>query len=642
MKLSALSVQKFRNIVDSGEVDIEAGVTCLVGKNESGKTAFLEAARRVKPVAGDRKFNRLHDYPAWREKRDGARDGKSNVRAVSATFTIDDNDRDAVTEELGPVLRGNTLTVHCDYDGEQTYDCDLDESAYVKGLTKGHELPKAELRELESVDNVDALRAWISRGKRSRSSRVRKTANDLESIAKDEFDLHPLAQLVGRVLQERIPDFLYFSDYSKLPSELWIKEVLDKQREERTDSEHTAACLLRLGGADATALVEQDYETRKRELENVANQLTRDALQYWTTNTHLRVHVDLSKEPYRYVDPETQERKRKTEFQLRIRVYDDGHGLSLPLAARSSGFQWFFSFLAAFSEYEASERPLVLLLDEPGVGLHARAQADFLRFIEERLSERCQVVYSTHSRFMVQPSKLHRCRLVEDRGGDVGTKISDNVLAKDKDTTFPLQAALGYDLAQNLFLGEDALVVEGVSDFLYLDTISQWLKDNEREGLRNSIVITPVGGSSKVPTFVALMAPRRIRFSVLVDSSIQEMQQIDDLKESGLLPVKNIIELGELLQTREADIEDLFEVDDYIRLFNGAFGSELSTGDLDGQGTVVSQICRKRQQESFNHTRVAKSFVRLGDEALSDLSGLTLRRFEELFKTVNENFNDEE
>ena len=80
--------------------------------------------------------------------------------------------------------------------------------------------------------------------------------------------------------------------------------------------------------------------------------------------------------------------------------------LSLPLEERSSGFHWSFSFLAAFSEYDDNNEPVVILLEEPDVGLHARAQADFLRFIAEHLAQRCQVIYATHSPFMTQPGKL--------------------------------------------------------------------------------------------------------------------------------------------------------------------------------------------------------------------------------------------
>ena len=77
--------------------------------------------------------------------------------------------------------------------------------------------------------------------------------------------------------------------------------------------------------------------------------------------------------------------------ELHIRMRDDQHELSLPFNERSSGSPWFFSFLTTFSRYEFNDKPIITLLDEPAFGLHAKAQKDFLRFIEERLAKRCQV-----------------------------------------------------------------------------------------------------------------------------------------------------------------------------------------------------------------------------------------------------------
>lgn len=122
--------------------------------------------------------------------------------------------------------------------------------------------------------------------------------------------------------------------------------------------------------------------------------------------------------------------------------------------------------MAAFSEYEYSKKNIIILLDEPGLGLHGKAQADFIRFIEERLSQKRQVIYSTHSPFMVQPNKLERVRIVEEKDSEQGSKITEDVLTTDPDTLFPLQGALGYDLAQHLFISKDNLVVEGTSIIL--------------------------------------------------------------------------------------------------------------------------------------------------------------------------------
>jgi len=110
-----------------------------------------------------------------------------------------------------------------------------------------------------------------------------------------------------------------------------------------------------------------------------------------------------------------------------------------------------------------------ILLDEPGLNLHGRAQGDLLRYIEEKLEPNHQVIYTTHSPFMVPADRLDYVRTVEDvveQKGPFdfishGTKVGGDVLSTDPDTLFPLQAALGYEISQTLFVGEHTLLVEG-------------------------------------------------------------------------------------------------------------------------------------------------------------------------------------
>src|SRR5690606_7734051 len=135
-----------------------------------------------------------------------------------------------------------------------------------------------------------------------------------------------------------------------------------------------------------------------------------------------------------------------------------------------------------------------------------RAQKDFLRFINERLAVNGrQVIFTTHSPFMVEPGRLERARLVEDKGTEHGTKVSKDVMSTDADTLFPLQGALGYDLAQHLFINEHNLVVEGTSDLTYISVISDFLKENSRTGYDDKWSVVPVGGADQIPTFVALL-----------------------------------------------------------------------------------------------------------------------------------------
>lgn len=204
-----------------------------------------------------------------------------------------------------------------------------------------------------------------------------------------------------------------------------------------------------------------EFESRTAELEAVSSDLSREMAEYWSTNPELRIKVEIEPETVAASNGQT-----SIVRYLNFRVEDRKHDFTNNFSLRSSGYQWFFSFLAAFSEFEDRD-DVVILLDEPTLTLHAKAQCDFLRFINKRLAPAGQVVYTTHSPFMVEEIE----RVVEDRG---------------EDSAFPLQAALGYDLSQNLFIGERNLLVEGPSDLAYLDVIGRYLRDQGEQDRRQA------------------------------------------------------------------------------------------------------------------------------------------------------------
>jgi predicted ATP-dependent endonuclease of OLD family len=306
----------------------------------------------------------------------------------------------------------------------------------------------------------------------------------------------------------------------------------------------------------------------------------------------------------------------------------------LPLEERSTGFRWFFSFLAAFSAYENDETPVVILLDEPGLGLHARAQADFLRFIDERLSKKCQVIYSTHSPFMVQPRKLERVRLVQDAGRAVGSSVTDNVLSSDRDTLFPLQGALGYDMVQHLFIAPHNLIVEGTSDFTYISLLSSFLTEIGKTGLDPKWSVIPVGGADLIPSFVALLG-HHLKVTVLVDSRKEGHQRLQQLEEQGILKGTRLISIGSVTETKLADIEDLFTPDDYLKLLNAAFEKNFTASDLVGKDPLVRRSARLLGVERYDHGKPATILLKNYAKILPKLSTQTISNFEKLFTKIN-------
>ncbi len=634
MKLVKVQIKLFRNILDSTEVTIQDDVTCLVGKNESGKTAFLHALYRLNPARSNVVFSVPDHYPAWLEKRDRLRGANlEKVIPVRAIFNLENKDRIAFDEQFGPgTLKSEKITIERDYSGELFLTYEIDEQRAVTHMVKQTDLPSEVMNKAKKLRTFDELSDFIAELKSSQEENTENTkvASSLEKQVSKTLGDRNLKEAIDGTLEKRIPKFFYYAEYSTLPARVKIHDLLETEEAKLDDDEHTALSLLRLAATDEEYLLNPDYERRKRELENVANAITLDVLKYWSQNPELRVHIDISQETI--ITPQKQPQAVLDE--LKIRMWDERHWLSLPFDEHSTGFQWFFSFLAAFSEFERKDTPVIILLDEPALGLHARAQKDFLRFIDERLAPKHQVIHTTHSPFMVQPGKLERVRIVEDRGREEGARVSQDITTTDPDTLFPLQGALGYDLVQHLFIATNNLVVEGTSDFAYLSIISDYLKTQNLTHLDDRWSIVPVGGADLIPTFVALLG-NHLDVTVLIDARKEGNQKLARLADEGYLAHKKIITVGQILGRKLADTEDVFTIEDYLVLYNRAFNTKIQPDELTGTDPIVSRIARHQNIEKFDHGRPADIFLRHRDEILPVFSQNTYSRFQKLFESIN-------
>jgi predicted ATP-dependent endonuclease of OLD family len=325
--------------------------------------------------------------------------------------------------------------------------------------------------------------------------------------------------------------------------------------------------------------------------------------------------------------------------------------MTIRLDERSAGFIWFFSFLVWFSEVTRQYgENLVVLLDEPGLSLHARAQSDLLRFIKEELLAKYQVIYTTHSPFMIDSADLLSCRTVEDASGPndevLGTKVGDDVLSTDVDTVFPLQAALGYDITQSLFVGEHCLLVEGPSDLLYLNWFSNELRHRKRIGLDHRWTITPCGGITKVSGFMTLFGGSKLHVAVLTDYAEGVKKKVRDLRESELLQEGHVITADMFVPgAGEADIEDVIGREMYVALVNSALelkGKKClgATRPAGAPERVVVEVETHFKtlgagDPEFDHFGPARFLVESGAGALPGMEA-ALDRFEDLFCKVNE------
>lgn len=194
---------------------------------------------------------------------------------------------------------------------------------------------------------------------------------------------------------------------------------------EKTGDRITDAFLALLGIDASRIAAAEDLGEIRRELEIAQAELSRQFLKVWTGNPGLRIELRVEREK------RTEERKRRTflfgrkpsvenRTYLCVTVRDVNSMAALPLENRSKGFRWFFSFWVWFEAIRKTEEtPFILLLDEPGLHLHEDAQEDLLRFMEE-LSSRYQIIYTTHSPYMLKERDTRIIRLINGHGG---TKI---------------------------------------------------------------------------------------------------------------------------------------------------------------------------------------------------------------------------
>jgi hypothetical protein len=107
------------------------------------------------------------------------------------------------------------------------------------------------------------------------------------------------------------------------------------------------------------------------------------------------------------------------------------------------------------------------------------------------------------------------------------------------------------------------------------------------------------------------------------------------MASSGLLDANRLITIGEITGQSDADVEDLFDEDDYLRLFNSSMGMTVAHASITGTDPVVVRLARLMGVPRFDHGKPADHFLRNRDTILPSLSATTLERFERLFERVN-------
>ncbi|HCD9233864.1 TPA: AAA family ATPase [Elizabethkingia anophelis] len=668
MRLIKARVQNYRSIIDTGEFEIEKLKTIMVGPNEAGKTVLLKALQQLNEPDDVPGFEVLRDYP--RSKFNDIDTGKVNpkdVKVVTGLFELEDEDKALIPEAYK----------NCKYE----YSKNIDNSSYhtlvnapkkvifkdiksdllrlLAHLDKQYtsENPEEQSNKpsdlietitdtfkddtILSADNSKSLKAFIVKnfalieeGNQKEEDRYNKLIEQIEFNEKyDE---------VLTILNKRIPVFILFNNYFKVKPSVHLEHLAIRTEQNLLEDQYYDygnLCLLKLLGFTARELSDLG-KTQSPDISNAAAlKVYKDKLDtrsYKLNAASVRLTDEIKKvwmpNPER---PEADKLKVTADGQYLKVVVEDDIGVDIELDQRSEGFQWLVSFFVVFfAEAMDKHKNAILLLDEPGMSLHGLKQRDFRDTIS-RLAEHNQTIYTTHSPFLVGPDELDLVRVVELKNRKDGTKVHTTISSSDPAGLLPLQEALGYDLAQSLFSQQKNLILEGLTDYWYIDATAQLLNDAKIESINEKIALVFANSASKVVYYATILFAHNLKVAALLDSDVAGDQAAQQENLVHTLGNKNILRTKDFVSgIDKAEIEDLLR-DTLIKVVKDEYGVDLSSTAASQSNKPIIEIF-KTGVPDFSKYKLAKAFIRWTKNNEADkLTADEIENWKKLIQSIN-------
>lgn len=629
MTLKRFRVTNFRSIIDSGWVECD-DVTSLVGINEAGKSNVILALWKLKPVR-DGEIDMLHDMPT--KKYTTWRSTPEQITFISADFELDNLLIDKIVE-LCACDRESASIVNISrrYDGKYVISfpsyqkkTNIPVSAIGEIVSTArekllilNEKTKAEagikekiLTLFEIISTYIDEKEWLSLS--DFKSIVKLYPKTLVKSATSEIYPHYTATTeaikqafqclntvnpsdtadVRKLILEEMPSFVYYSNYGNLDAQIYLPHAIKWLNGEQVDGISNEAKVRTLRvlfdfvkldpkevlelGKDPIRIIEDRYGNEKEKkptpeeidaateqkaarailLNSASAELTSKFKDWWKQGNYIfRFQAD-------------------GEF-FKIWVSDDKRPEEIELERRSTGLQWFLSFFLVFLvESQEAHKGAILLLDEAGLSLHPLAQKDLIAFFDN-LAKTNQMIYTTHSPFLVDPSNIDRAKVVYS-DADGLTVVSSNLRASDdklnEKSIYAVHAALGLSVSDILLQGCTPIIVEGPSDQNYLNAIKLYLISKQKLAPNAELVFIPSGGVRGIPGVVSIVSGKNEALPIVVLDSDQSGRDAKKKLLSGLYKdcPDRIIEIAEFSVVTNCEMEDLIPYDLMYRHLDRVF-----------------------------------------------------------------------
>ncbi len=535
MKLTKFRIKNYKSIVDSGDCYFSDKLTILAGKNESGKTSVLEA---------------LEDFHQDKTIRNEAKpiDG-DGVPEVSISFALSHSEVNDVHAEIKTDIsasKGATITLTKRF-ASTTYEIDADSRRQI-GLQSIYENSKKQtsssVKKIEALiksagsevvfpkldkQTLDAYKAELAAFKSQNSSLTDVIAEiaNIEKVADDSSEREKsAANFVAEFVKSQLPYFILFSSFDdEFPKSIPIASL--STNEWAKDLEHVST-----------------FSITKMASANQQEQVNHE-------NT---VNVDFTEKFDKYW----------TQDKIKLQVKKDGPDVNFWIvennklyypSQRSKGQQWYLSFYVKIVARLQEDKPNVILIDEPGLYLHAKAQKDLLQVLMAHTNEN-PVVFSTHSPYLITEENLENVRLIEKTAD--GSKILGKIHAHptaDKETLTPILTAIGLGINDSItnLDQKNNVVVEGAEDTFYLRAF----KELEKKDLKVNFMSG--GGAPNMGIVGTILEGWGANVHYLYDNDQGKKDGVKNLKAWHVLPEA----IKAVLKKDGATIVDLFSSGDF-------------------------------------------------------------------------------
>lgn len=561
--LSKIKIKNYLSIKDEETLKVNKDITAIIGKNESGKTTILKA------------INKLNGSKIERDEKNVAlKDQDSYIKGL---FILNKEDIEKINAEYElkndlkfyslPTEYGNlyySIEVgdenNCKYydlyylDKNNKYES-ISSTIFLnriidklKSICEEFDLTKDQREVISKLYNLseDEIKTEINDFvvKVDFSDEVKKILNDISSQIGSKNWIYLLPEY----------EIIYFSSFdSILKDNISFTEVNNNLQ---------AKNLLKIAKVDINSLSKAFDEGNEQELEDLGTQC-----------------VDIVSKKFKTIFKQTD-----VDFKIKIRFGSGNKDLSfftqdktsgtrtISLSKRSDGFKWYLSLYLTLYDYldtANSNQKYIILLDEPNLYLHPGAQKNLLYNVFYKEFKDTQIIYTTHSPYMIDADNSYSIRIVEKNNQTMIYNSSteyaqNNKSIKDVDTTTPLLTALELNISNSLIFDENDILVtvEGIQDIYILKAM---IKKTNMSDMYKNVKFIPGMSANKIPYLYSYLCGMGYNVYALFDNDKPGNDAILEIISGDMEDErKNKLLKYDLVNPSEKKflLEDLFTADD--------------------------------------------------------------------------------